>query len=105
MASDTKRIITLTTDFGTKDYYVASMKAAIWAVNPDANIVDITHDIPPHDLLAAGFTLRCAFQAVQWLGTTYGFNTVGPEFGKFTIDRIKGFFINVGTVPPAPFVP
>ena len=43
-------IITLTTDFGTGSPYVASMKGVILAINPDATVVDITHDIRPQDI-------------------------------------------------------
>ncbi len=43
-------IITLTTDFGTGSPYVAAMKGAVLSVNPAATLVDITHDIRPHDI-------------------------------------------------------
>jgi S-adenosylmethionine hydrolase len=42
-------LITLTTDFGTKDPYVASLKGVLLSRTPDATIVDITHDIPPFE--------------------------------------------------------
>ncbi len=51
------RIVTLTTDFGIKDPYVAAMKAVILSVNPDLRIVDISHDITPHDVMEAAFVL------------------------------------------------
>jgi hypothetical protein len=47
------RIVTLTTDFGTADGYVGEMKAVLLAHAPDATIVDITHDIPRHDVHSA----------------------------------------------------
>jgi S-adenosylmethionine hydrolase len=50
-------IITLLTDFGTKDYFVGAMKGAILAVNSEAAIIDITHEIPPQDIWAGAFTL------------------------------------------------
>lgn len=53
-------LITLLTDFGTEDYFVAGVKGVILATNPQARIVDITHDIPPHDIEAAAFTLLAA---------------------------------------------
>ena len=53
-------IITLLTDFGTADYFVAAVKGVILGGNPTANIVDITHDIPPGDIEAAAFTLLAA---------------------------------------------
>jgi S-adenosylmethionine hydrolase len=46
-------IITLTTDFGLHDQYVAVMKGIILSINPNAVIVDVTHDIPPGSLLQA----------------------------------------------------
>ena len=48
------------TDFGTADYFVAAVKGVILDSNPTANIVDITHDIPPGDIEAAAFTLLAA---------------------------------------------
>ena len=50
-------IVTLLTDFGTADYFVGAMKGALLSVNPEATIVDITHEIPPHDIEAGAFTL------------------------------------------------
>jgi S-adenosyl-L-methionine hydrolase (adenosine-forming) len=50
-------IITLLTDFGTRDYFVGAMKGAIFSINPEAKIADITHEIPPQDVRAAAFTL------------------------------------------------
>ena len=43
-------IITLTTDFGTSDHYVAQMKGVILGINPQATIVDISHAIAPQDI-------------------------------------------------------
>ena len=54
-------LITLLTDFGTSDYFVGAMKGVILSINPQATIVDITHDIPPQDISAAAFTLVSAF--------------------------------------------
>lgn len=50
-------VITLLTDFGSTDYFVAAVKGVILTANPTANVVDITHDIPPQDIEAAAFTL------------------------------------------------
>ena len=50
-------LITLLTDFGTQDYFVGAVKGVILSRNPAARIVDITHEIPPHDVEAAAFTL------------------------------------------------
>ena len=53
-------LVTLLTDFGSADYFVAAMKGVILTANPLARIVDITHDIPPQDIEAAAFTLLAA---------------------------------------------
>lgn len=51
-------IITLTTDFGLRDPYVASMKAVILSIQRDVLLVDISHDLPAHRVLPAAFLLR-----------------------------------------------
>ncbi|MEX1189459.1 MAG: SAM-dependent chlorinase/fluorinase [Bacteroidia bacterium] len=55
-------IITLTTDLGLSDYYVSAVKGSILRELPDANIIDITHDIPKFDRMKAGYMLRNAFR-------------------------------------------
>jgi len=50
-------ILTLLTDFGLQDAYVGVMKGVIAALNPDVNVVDLTHQIPPQDIAAARFNL------------------------------------------------
>lgn len=53
-------IITLTTDFGTADGFVGAMKGVISSLAPHAVLVDITHDVPPHDISAGAFALETA---------------------------------------------
>jgi S-adenosylmethionine hydrolase len=50
-------IVTLLTDFGLKDHYVAALKGVILSHDPRIRIVDITHDVPPFDLLGASYLL------------------------------------------------
>jgi S-adenosylmethionine hydrolase len=105
-------IVTLLTDFGTEDYFVGAMKGALLSVNPEARIVDITHEIPPHDVEAAAFTLLAAYEtfpagtihvavvdpgvgsarravAVEGAGRLF----VGPDNGLFgyVYERLKRF--------------
>ncbi len=54
-------VITLTTDYGTKDYYAAAVKGAILTQLPEAQVVDITHDIQPFNLSEAAYILRNAY--------------------------------------------
>lgn len=46
-----KPLLTLTTDFGTQDGYVGAMKGKILSIQPQAQIIDITHDISPQSIL------------------------------------------------------
>ena len=43
-------IVTLTTDFGTADTFVGTMKGVILGIAPEAQIVDLTHQVPPRDV-------------------------------------------------------
>jgi S-adenosylmethionine hydrolase len=51
-------IITLTTDFGTQDHYVGAMKAVMLSIAPEARFVDISHEIPPQDIMAGAWVLK-----------------------------------------------
>jgi len=53
-------IITLTTDFGTADWFVGTMKGVILSLQPGAQIVDITHEIPTGDIRAGAFALAAS---------------------------------------------
>jgi hypothetical protein len=50
-------VITLTTDFGAGSPYVAAIKGVILSINPAATLVDITHDVPSHDVREAALVL------------------------------------------------
>jgi S-adenosyl-L-methionine hydrolase (adenosine-forming) len=54
-------IITLLTDFGTKDHYLASMKGVILNINPKCLLIDITHQVSPHDIREGAFILANAY--------------------------------------------
>ena len=56
------RLITLMTDFGASDHYVGVMKGVILNINPQVQIVDITHAIPPQDVHAAAFLIDSAYR-------------------------------------------
>lgn len=55
-------IITLTTDFGGKDAFAASVKGVILTTTPQAQIVDVTNEIAPQDIWEAAFTLNAAYR-------------------------------------------
>ena len=56
-----QRIITLLTDFGLNDVYVGVMKGVIARINPDARVIDLTHQIPPQDIASGQFNLLNAY--------------------------------------------
>lgn len=57
-----RAVIALLTDFGTRDHYAGAMKGVALSLCPDATLVDITHEIPAHDVLAAALELAAAYK-------------------------------------------
>lgn len=55
------KVITLTTDFGLRDHYTAAVKGALLRGSPGSLVVDVSHLIPPGDILQAAFILRNSF--------------------------------------------
>ncbi len=55
-------IITLTTDFGLTDAYVAAMKGVMLGINPQAKLIDICHTIKPQNIPQAAFVLSMAYR-------------------------------------------
>jgi S-adenosyl-L-methionine hydrolase (adenosine-forming) len=55
------KIITLTSDFGETDHYIACMKGVILQYAPDARLIDVTHAVQPHDVVHGAFVLRQVF--------------------------------------------
>lgn len=95
--------LTLLTDFGTSDSYVAEMKGVLLGICPDAVLVDITHAVPPGDVRAGAYLLGRAWHRFPagtvhlavvdpGVGTTraafalraHGHWFVGPDNGLFT---------------------
>ncbi len=56
-----RRIVTLLSDFGLQDTYVAAMKGVIAQVNPHLTTIDLTHQIPPQNIAAGRFCLLSAY--------------------------------------------
>lgn len=54
-------IITLTTDWGLKDYYIGAVKGKIYSLMPQVNVVDISHHIQPFDMEEASYVLKNSF--------------------------------------------
>jgi S-adenosyl-L-methionine hydrolase (adenosine-forming) len=55
-------IITLLTDFGLQDGYVASLKGSLLTVCPAARLIDITHLVPAHDIRAGAYLLKSTYR-------------------------------------------
>ncbi len=52
------QIVSLTTDFGTRDYHVAELKAALLKSNPAINIIDVSHAIDSYDIVEAAYNIN-----------------------------------------------
>lgn len=63
-------VIALLTDFGTRDHYAGTMKAVVLGICPDVTLVDISHEIPPHDVLAGALELAACYRYFP-LGTIF----------------------------------
>jgi S-adenosyl-L-methionine hydrolase (adenosine-forming) len=86
-------IITLTTDWGTKDHYTGAVKGALLSLMPDAKIVDITHEIPTFDIGPASFVIRNCFRSFPE-GTIHiiGINTEASTETPHTLAIYDGHY-------------
>ena len=55
-------VVALLTDFGSRDHYAGPMKAVILGICPEVTLVDITHEIPAHDILTATLELAAGYK-------------------------------------------
>ena len=88
-------IITLTTDYGNKDYFVSSLKAKIISEIESAEILDISHNISPFNLTEAGYILQGAFRNFP-KGTIHVIcvdSELTPENRHIVIKHEESFFI------------
>lgn len=89
------KIITLTTDFGARDWFVGTMKGVILRIHSRATIVDLTHEIPPGDIRAGAFVLAAAAHFFP-KGTVH-VAVVDPGVGgarkAIAVQTANGFFV------------
>lgn len=97
-------IVTLTTDFGWQDYYLATIKGAILCAHPDLRLVDISHGINNYDIVQAAFLFKHAWRSFPagsihlvsvndyaapqsrfLLGTHEGHYFIAPDNGLFSL--------------------
>ncbi len=57
-----KPVIALLSDFGSRDHYAGVMKGVVLGINPDVTIVDISHDLPAHDVPFAASEIAAAYK-------------------------------------------
>lgn len=90
-----RRIITLTTDFGLHDPFVGIMKGVILGIAPDAAIVDLTHDVPPQDILAGALALEAAlpFFPPNTIHVAVVDPGVGSERHAVALETERGVFV------------
>jgi S-adenosylmethionine hydrolase len=116
-------VITFTTDFGTRDPYVGIMKGIVLTINPKADQIDITHDIPPHDIVNASFIMANVYHYFP-LGTvhvavvdpgvgggrkniavlTEHYFFIGPDNGIFTLVFSKEKILEIREIKNIPFI-
>ncbi|BAU63267.1 hypothetical protein STA3757_06270 [Stanieria sp. NIES-3757] len=98
-------VLTLLTDFGWQDVYVGVMKGVIARINPDLQVIDLTHDIPPQNISAGKFCLlnaysyfpeRTVYVAVVDPGVGSKRRGVAIEFaGGFLVGPDNGLFSGI----------
>lgn len=79
-------VVTLTTDFGTRDGFVGAMKGVIARLAPEVTIVDLAHDVPRHDRAHAAWVLATATREFP-LGTVH-VAVVDPGVGGARADVV-----------------
>lgn len=86
-------IVTLLTDSGESDHYVAAMKARIISINPGVRIEDISHAVKPSDLAHAAFILRAVFREFP-KGTVHlvGVDSTGNRGDAFIALQLEDHF-------------
>ena len=89
------QLITLTTDFGRRDWFVGAMKGVILGLHPHATVVDLTHEIPAGDVRAGAFALAAGFRF--FLKGTVHVAVVDPGVGSarraIAVQTEKYFFV------------
>ena len=55
-------VVAFLTDFGTRDHYSGVMKGVVLSLCPDSTVVDVTHELPPHDIAAAAYHLAATYK-------------------------------------------
>jgi S-adenosylmethionine hydrolase len=88
-------LITLLTDFGTADAFVGVMKGVILGIDREAHVVDLTHAVPPQQVLAGALLLRSAvdFFPDGTIHVAVVDPGVGSERQPIVVDTERGFLV------------
>lgn len=107
-------IITLTSDLGLKDYYVASVKGAILSQTPNVKIIDITHEVPSFNFSKAAFIIKNCYKdfpqgTVHIIGVSSESSIEIPHIivfdkGHYFIGADNGMFSLIFDTPPEKIV-
>ena len=88
-------VVSLTTDFGSQDWFVGTMKGVILSINPKAALVDITHQVGPGDIRAGAFALAASYRLFP-KGTVHAV-VVDPGVGSarraIAVQTAEHFFV------------
>src|SRR5512136_1160688 len=88
-------VITLMTDFGLQDHFVGTMKGVIANINPEVLVIDITHNVAPHDIFQAAFLVRNFY--MYFPTNTVHVVVVDPGVGTnrkgIVVSTEKGYFV------------
>jgi S-adenosyl-L-methionine hydrolase (adenosine-forming) len=88
-------VITLTTDFGTHDWFVGTLKGVIAGIAPKANIIDLSHDLPPGDIRGGAFALAasCRFFPKGTVHVAVVDPGVGSRRKAIAVQTANGVFV------------
>jgi len=88
-------IITLTTDYGTNDHLVGTLKGVILKINPEVNIVDITHHVTAYDLLdgALAIASACSYFPARTIHVVVVDPSVGTDRRPLLVSGENQFFV------------
>ncbi|MEO7271414.1 MAG: SAM-dependent chlorinase/fluorinase [Vicinamibacterales bacterium] len=104
-------MIALLSDFGLRDHYLGTMKGAILGIAPDSVLVDLTHDIPAHDILQGSLQLAAAcgyfpagtvFLAVVDPGVGSGRRAIAVEAGGYRFVAPDNGLLTAALAPRPP---
>lgn len=93
--AEKRPIITLLTDFGLSDHFVAAMKGVILTINRDVELVDVSHAVPPQNVLHAAFLLKSTYTyfPTDTIHVVVVDPGVGTQRRAILVSSEKGFFI------------